>query len=77
MPKIPNWSKLDDMTWEHDEVNAGVEIVRDSDGYYVIFTQVRSRPFNHYDIEETLLSRTTKEDAKSFARNWMRRNPSP
>lgn len=78
MPKIKNWSKVKEGKgfWEHDFVDARVEIVgRGSGRYYVMLRQGDSKPLEKYGFNYEIASTSSKKKAYDKAVGWMKKHP--
>jgi len=77
MPKIPNWSKANNTTWDHDNSDAILIVVKKSKemftsepGYIIVLVHNAERK------RVTDSTYHSKRRAITVARNWMKANPS-
>lgn len=89
MPKIKNYSKLNDTTWKHDKKPLRVTVsetptsferknweimIYRTDKTQKKMAKQERRPGTGVNLVEQMYAET-KEEAMDKARNWMRRNP--
>jgi len=77
MPKIENWSKTGDYSWQHDDTGFKLKVQQDDimkDGYNVVGKKPDGPWYEMKAVTRgNVLGR--KEDAKKLAVNWMKDNP--
>lgn len=70
MPRIPNWPVQSENTWKNTETGDKVKVVSYDAGNTTLHkvTLNGRRPYDRPDF-------TAIEDARTYARNWMKKHP--